>query len=328
MDINAPNEKDESKEKLILMEAELSKSIISFMWFFSTNSIVKNTGLDKKTVNSHKETGIPPKYFELYIKALGGTNYPSPEMQKILKSKPHAIEKCKTLTQIIYNTLNCQYEEYRRLVGVAPYIFDRVLGKGTAHNKDVLEMLSKQLEKNIDFIYGRITQNEIENLSPQFLHRLNICFDAFSTMTKIDTLFFPTFFRASSERKEEILSQMNEMELNPVANIVSYLTSGSGKLWMTAYTHYSQDEKGRKAPGDTWKKLKEKIEGKFYQMKSIEEQKNALAFYSFLALIWPEKGETDTTFGLEEIKALIVFKYFLTEEAQRNLLDELQIDYT
>ena len=54
----------------------------------------------------------------------------------------------------------------------------------------------------------------------------------------------------------------------------------------------------------------------------------AIGFNGFLSLIWPKEGATDTNFGTKEIEALIVFKYFLTKEAQQNLLDKLQIDYT
>ena len=100
METNKFSPKDESKEKLILLEALLSKSIISFMWFFSTNNIAENVDLDKKTINSHKATGIPPKYFGLYVEALGKCSRPSLEMQEILKSKPHAAESCKILTQM------------------------------------------------------------------------------------------------------------------------------------------------------------------------------------------------------------------------------------
>ena len=325
METNEISPKDESKEKLILLEALLSKSIISFMWFFSTNNIAENVDLDKKTINSHKATGIPPKYFGLYVEALGKCSRPSLEMQEILKSKPHAAESCKILTQIIYRCLSWQYTAYRKLVGAAPYILDRVSGKETAHDEDVLEILLEQLEKSTDFIRSHITQNKIENLSPQFLYRVNICFDAFSTITYVDFLFLPTFFRASSERKEEILTKINKMALNPVTDIVSCLTSGDGKPWIIARNHYYTNKKSEMTSDDIWKKLSQKIEGRFRQAKSIEEQKNVLAFCSFLALIWPEEGETDTKFGTKEIEALIVFKYCLTKEARQNLLDELEI---
>lgn len=328
MNIDELTEKDDSKEKLILLEAELSKGIISLMWFFSTNSIVNSTGLDKKTVRGHKKGGIPPKYFELYMKALGEPNHPSPEMQKIIKEKPHTLEQCKTIVHALYIVLNYQYEKYRRLVGAAPYLFNKILGKGTVRDDDVLKMLSEQLDKCANSINRRIMQDKIGNLSPQFLYHLNICFDAFSTITYTDTLFLPVLFQASRERQEEILTLMNKMTLNPATDIISCLTSGNGKLWVNAYTHYSADRKGTGPQNDDWKNLKKKIEGKFSQVRSIEEQKNALAFYSFLALIWPKEGETDTNFGTKEIEALIVFKYFLTKEAQQNLLDELQIDYT
>lgn len=58
------------------------------------------------------------------------------------------------------------------------------------------------------------------------------------------------------------------------------------------------------------------------------EVRKAQVINAFLILIWPPEGETDTKFGPQEIEPLIIFKYFLTEEARQNLLDELQIDYT
>lgn len=325
METNEFSPKDESLENLNGLETLLSKIIICFMWHFSINNIVENTCLDKKTVNSHKATGIPPKYFELYVEALEKCSRPSLEMQEILKSKPHAAESCKILTQIIYRCLSHLYILHRKLFGTAPYILDRVFGKETAHDEDVLKILLEPLEKVTDSIRSRITQNKIENLSPQFLYRLNICFDAFSTLTYVDVLFLPAFFRASNERKEEILTQMNKMALNPATDIVSCLTSGNGKPWMIAHNHYYINKKSEMTSDDIWEKLSQKIEGRFRQVKSIEEQKNVLAFCSFLALIWPEKGETDTKFGTKEIETLIVFKYYLTKEARQNLLDELEI---
>lgn len=325
----------EGKQTLINeLEVMLSKYIVMLVGRFSEYGIIKYSGIDKKTVKEHKKKGeIPPKYFEQYMEALGKSNRPPKEVKEPAKEgKKLTLEEWKIFITIyrpiIYPALYAIYKEYKKIIGVGPYLKERVLGKGTSINNVVPEVLAEELEKSINSINERVKQHKVNELSPQFFHHLNICFDAFSTITTSDFLFLACFFRAKGKERKKIVAQVNKMALNSATDIISCLTSGSGKLWMMAYTHYSSNEGEKGTQTAIWKNFKKKIENHFSESKDIEDQKKELAFFYFLALIWPEEGETDTKFGPQEIEALIVFKYFLTEEARQNLLDELQIDYT
>lgn len=320
MDENKLLPDENANEKLKLLEAKLSEAIIRFMERFSQNSIINNIDIDKKTVKEHKKKGvIPPKYFEQYIEALS-KGLPSKD---VIESKEIWAENNK----IYYEQLSNAFKEYKKVMGIGPYLINSLFKKGPPTGNAVPEFFLEQLEESVKSINKCIKRHNIDDLSPLFLYHMNICFDAFSTITPIDFLFLSKFFRASREERKKIWTLIDKMLFIPTIDIISCLTNGEAKLWIAAYTHYLSNTGKKSSQYDIWKKFKKKIEDCFFLNESIEKKKHTFAFYYFLALIWPEEGETDTKFGPKEIEALIVFKYFLTQEAQQKLLNELQIEY-
>lgn len=290
------------------LEDHISRSIIEILQEFTYYSISKHSSPDdtkhisKNTIKAHLEQGkIPPDSFDSYIRAFGQIKRFDKTILEV--NEKFNVENMEELIKIYYDifeTLNNFYKAFKKL----PHdlISDKIKNKESA-----------------------------KELSQRFWYLLNKCFEAFCTLGRSDVLFLNKFFKSDENARQVIMTKMNNAKAVSYFDAIDILLNGEGNLWIDAYKDYSSNTEKKSSDEQNWEILTDKLQ-KFVYPKEINKKSNniidhALAINEFFAVIWPEEGETDTKFGSKEIEALIVFKYFLTQEAQQKLLNELQIEY-
>lgn len=271
----------------------------------SQGSVLEGERISKNTIKNHLSQGrIPPDSFDKYVRAfkqLKRLDVKLDDGQKFSDSKFVAMRK---FIEVYCDILECINESYKAMKGFPYYLIsDRI--------------------KNWDFA---------KEYSQDFWYFLNKCFEAFCTVDYFDFLFLSKFFRCDKPERELIMERMEGERVVPYSDIVETLLNGEGNLWINAHKECSSEAEKKTSKEQNWEIFNQKIK-KMTTVRGINKETNQIAFKAvglngFLSLIWPKEGETDTNFGTKEIEALIVFKYFLTKEAQQNLLEELKIDYT
>lgn len=296
--------KDENPSTL---EDFISLVILSILPYCPYNAISQGSLLDgqrisKNTIKSHLEHGkIPAESFDSYIRAFRKLKRLDIELES--GQKFSNMETMKKIISVYCNTLEALNERYKRLKGLPnSLISDKI--------------------KNWDFA---------KKYSQRFWYLLNKCFEAFCTLNYIDIMFLIRFFKSDEFQRKMIMEKMENATSKSYFEVAKMLVSGDGGLWIDAYKKFSSRTEKRTSEEQNWKifieKLQKHLDINRVGKEAMVEVRKAQIINSFLILIWPPEGETDTKFGSQEIEALIVFKYFLTEEARQNLLDELQIDY-
>lgn len=290
-----------AEQKRRKLKSTVSDVLIHLQRFFSNNDVAKVLGIEADIINKQiKRHSIPEEYFEKYVLAWKKT-VKKPRTAAVIEMSEAQWDKLKNeylipmgeQTLSIWNRFNNSYP-------ISAVLNDK---------------------------------NALDGKSARFPYLLDKCFNAFATITADDIVFLCPFFKGDKSKREAILQKMNEAKTASPNHIISTLTSEDGQDWIRAHNLYSSKIERKESAQNNWIQCIERIQlwiksNSFLKANETEQPYNVLPFFAFLGLIWPEEGELDTKFGPEEIKALIVFKYFLTEEAQRSLLDELQIDYT
>lgn len=290
-------------------EDYMSQLILAVLPLCSYNAISQGSRLDgkrisKNTIKSHLSQGkIPPDSFDTYIRAFKQLNQLDVELengQKINDSKLAAMKKFITTYCDILEWAN---ERYKAMKGFS------------------YELISDRI-KDWDFA---------KKYSQRFWYFLNKCFEAFCTLDYYDFLFLNKFFKGDEAARQLIMEKMEGEKANHYSETVEALLNGEGNLWIEAHKKCSSEAEKKTSKEQNWEIFNRKIK-KMTTVSGINKGTNQIArkameFNDFLRLIWPKEGESDTKFGTKEIEALIIFKYYLTEEARQNLLDKLQIDY-
>ena len=291
------NEGNQGRKKLKTM---ISDTLIGIQRFFSNDDVARILHIDKDIINKHiQRCSIPPEYFEKYVKAW-----------KITTKKPR--------TPAVVEMNEKQWKDfYGNLISLA----EKVLYWWNCFNDSFV--ISSLLND----------KNALDGKSARFPYLMDKCLNAFTTLTADDVAFLCHFFRGDTNKRKAILQKMDEAEIFAPNHVVSILTSKDGQDWIQAHKLYSSEIKRDESVQNGWIQCTEKIKSwiknnSFTKANETEQPYNVLSVLQFLELIWPEKGEVDTKFGPKEIEALIVFKYFLTQEAQQKLLSDLQIEYT
>lgn len=275
----------------------------------SQGSVLEGERISKNTIKNHLSQGrIPPESFDKYVRAfkqLKRLDVKLEDGQKFSESELAAkLTAMRKFIEVYCGVLECVNERYKAMKGF-PY-----------------DLISDKI-KNWDFA---------KKYSQDFWYFLNKCFEAFCTVNYYDFLFLSKFFRCDEPERELIMERMEGKKVIPYSEIIETLLNGEGNLWINAHKECSSEAEKKTSKEQNWEIFNQKIK-KMTTVRGINKETNQIAFKAvgfngFLSLIWPKEGETDTNFGTKEIEALIVFKYFLTKEAQQNLLEELKIDYT
>lgn len=169
----------------------------------------------------------------------------------------------------------------------------------------------------------------IKSFSPTFTYRLNKNFNAFRTLNPNDCLLVIHLMRTNECNRQKILTALNNLERQSPNATLSALTAGEGQYWLKARRSYLSPYNNFDSQSN-WDEFCKKVNNllKIRNKNDIQKLKiSNLELHClnvFIGSIWPKDGETDTAFGVEEIDALIIFKYFLTEESQKSLLAELE----
>ena len=291
------NVADQKHRKL---KSTVSDSLIQIQRFFSNDDVARILDIDADVINKQiKRHSIPTEYFEKYVSA----------WKKTVK-KPR--------TPAVIEMSDTQWDKLKNecLIPMGEKIL-RIWN--SFNNSHVISAVLKN-------------KNALDGKSVRFPYLLDKCLNAFVTITADDVAFLCHFFKGDKNKRNVMLQKMDRAKIVAPNHIISILTSTDGQNWILAHKLYSSKIKREESVQNDWIECTEKIQlwikdNSFIRANETEQPYNVLPFLQFLELIWPEEGETDTKFGPEEIKALIVFKYFLTEEAQQNLWDELQVDY-
>ena len=295
--MNQENEGNQWRGKL---ETKVSDTLLRIQKFFSNNDVARILHIKKDIIHKHTQRrSIPSEYFEKYVKAWKKTT-------KKPRTKP-VIKMNKTQWDKLYKNLISRAE-------ITLYMWN------CFNNSLVIPSLLND-------------KNALDGKSARFPYLMEKCFSAFTTLTADDIAFLCHFFRGDTNKREAILQKMDEAETIAPNHVVSILTSKDGQDWIQAHKLYSLEIKRDESVQNGWIQCAEKIESwiktnSFIKANETGQPYNVLSVLQFLELIWPEEGETDTKFGSKEIEALIVFKYFLTQEARQTLLSDLQIEYT
>lgn len=286
---NKDNQKSKDFESLV------SETLIKIQVFFSNDDVASILDIDKDKINKHiQRSSIPPKYFEKYVTA----------WKKTVK-KP----RTPAVVEMDENQWNKLYND---LISVA----EMILYLWNCFNNS---FVVSSLLNDGDALNGK---------SVRFPYLVDKCFNAFTTLTADDVVFLCYFFRGDKSKRKAILQKMDEAVIFPPNHVISILTSKDGRNWTQAHKLYSAKINRQESMQRLWYHCAEKIKSwiknnSFIKANEAKQPYNVLSVLQFLELIWPEEGETDTKFGPKEIEALIVFKYFLTQEAQQKLLNEL-----
>lgn len=285
----------------------ISLTILSILPYCPYNAISQGSLLDgqrisKNTIKSHLEHGkIPAESFDSYIRAFRKLKRLDIELES--GQKFSNMETMTKLISVYCDILEALNERYKMLKG---------LPNG---------LISDEI-KNWDFA---------KKYSQRFWYLLNKCFEAFCTLNYTDMMLLIKFFKSDELQRQMIIEKMEGAKVNSYFETVEALVSGKGSLWIDAHKKFSVTTEKKTSEEQNWeifiKKLQKYLDINRVGKEAMIEVRKAQIINAFLILIWPPEGETDTKFGPQEIEALIIFKYFLTEEARKNLLDELQVDY-
>lgn len=296
------------------VEDYISQLILSLLPYCTYNSISQGSErelpskgkaqISRNTIKNHlKQGNVPPELFDSYIKAFRKLEPSNIELGKGQNDgqQKEAMEKYLAAYCDLLELVNESYKVWKKL----PY-----------------NLISSEL----------YDENFAQKYSNRFWYLLNKCFEAIRTLNYYDVLFLNKFFKSGEDERQKIVKKLNDSEANSHFAVIEAFLHGGGNLWLGAYKEFSSDTKKKSTKEQKSEAFREKLKD-MATVERINKETNriarkALEVMSFLALIWPGEGETDTKFGPKEIEALIVFKYFLTDEAQKKLLTELQIDYT
>lgn len=295
------SQKNEGNQQYKELKTAVSDTLVGIQGFFSNDEVARILRIDKDIINKHiQRKSIPPEYFEKYVKAWRKTTRKP--------RKPTVVEQNKAEKwNELYKCLMAKAE-------ITLYLWN------CFNNSFVVPSLLND-------------KNALDGKSARFPYLVDKCFNAFTTLTADDVAFLCHFFRGDTSKRETILQKMDEAEVIGPNHLISILTSKEGQNWTQAHKLYSAEIKRNESAQNGWIHCAEHIQlwiknNSFIKAHETRKPYNVLSVLQFLELIWPEEGEADTKFGPKEIEAIIVFKYFLTQEAQQKLLSDLQIEYT
>lgn len=291
------------KEDLLALEDCISSLIIIMLkncpyHGIHMGSLTNNNRISENTIKDNLRQGkVSPRQFESYLKAIRTIRQFTFETDADNNFSCTDIEKAKENMCDCYEILHAINEKYKKLKELPYSLFPDVINKWESAQK----------------------------LSQRFWYLLNKCFDAFCTLNPDDILFLNKFFKNDEAERQMIVTKMDDSKGCNYSRVICELVGGEGELWIDAHGKYS-DTAGKSSARDNWEKLNDKLKN-VLSVKAVDVEVNqkidqAFLLTNFFAIIWPEEGETDTKFGPEEIKALIIWKYFLTEESRQELLDK------
>lgn len=294
------------RQNFLTLEGHISALILIILQHCTYNSIWKNSLLDTKrisrnTIKSNLEQGkISPESFDSYIKAFGEIKQFNFGIDGTWSDAD--IQSGKEIYAICYKALIEANELYKMLKNLPYTLFSKTIS----------------------------SEESVEIYSQRFWYLLNKCFEAFCTLKFNDVMFLIKYFKSDEAVRKIIMTKMNSAETASYFNSVEMLLNGEGSLWVDAHKNYSSNTEKKSSSEQNWEILNRKLQN-FASVKEIdgkfaEKPNQAVVLSGFFALIWPEEGEADTKFGPKEIEALIIFKYFLTEESRQKLIDELYGD--
>lgn len=290
-------------ENLSTFEDYISATILTLLPYCPYNaihegSLYEGSKISKNTIKVHLRQGkVPPAFFDSYIRAFGKL-----KRLDIKTDEGHDfpdLDKMKNLIETHY---------------------------------DFFKSLNKAYKSLKEYPYGVIFEkieswDSTKGPSQRFWYLLNKCFEAFWTLNYEDVLFLIKFFKSEEAERQTILTKMDQLKANNYFCIIDSLMNGEGKVWIDAHNKYSSNTLKKSSADQNLEILNKKIK-ELTVIQNCDDEiaikvHKARIISRFFALVWPKKGETDTQFGPKEIEALLVFKYFLTEEAQQKLIDEL-----
>lgn len=293
----------EIEQQKRLIADGLSNCILKLRPFFSNYQLSNyqlenNSSMAKGTIKKHFEEGIiPPEYIKTYLVAM----------------KESGLRQAKRSPDV--EIQNADADTLKAINDFLTFYIDALL-----------KLWDKQecIENfGIDIVGKPLTDKRAtENFSPLFAYRMNKCFDAFSTITVYDYLFLKSFYRSNEDKRHRILECLNRSDTRPALDILMDLTTGEGRHWIKALSIYSSSVGKKSKPFNQWRSFTDKVKSwadKSTMVDVLKRDHSVFILQLFVEMIWPERNATDTNFGAKEIQALIAYKYFLTEDAQKTL---------
>lgn len=309
----------ESVEKYQKMETQISDVIVQVQRiFFSNYAVAKIMAGNKDLIDQYytlvnkqiKRGSIPAEYFETYIKAWRQID------KKPLERHIEAGGNKELLLASLETIDDAKWNE---------------MGDTAIESVDKIVSFWKRLN-DFDAIPVLDNNHALDGKSARFPHLISECFDAFTTLTLDDMTFLYLIFGGNQCRRKAVLQEMTTSKVSVPNQIISMLTCKEGKSWLRACELYSSKIDVKESVQDCWDRCVAKIQ-KWRKKNAFlpawktgrgQEANKVFSFNLFLSLIWPQDDADDTEFGAEEIKALITFKYFLTEDARQGLIDKFQ----
>lgn len=288
-------QENENSQKSMNLKSTVSDSLIQIQRFFSNDDVADILKVEPDTINKHMQRhSIPSEYFEKYVYAWKKTAKKPRTLAAIEMNETQWNELKNECLIPMAEKLLCIWNGFNNSYVMSPLLYDK---------------------------------NALDGKSARFPYLLDKCFTAFSRITADDVVFLCHFFRGDESKRKTMIQKMDKAEVSAPSHIISVLTSTDGQIWIQAYKLYTSKIKREESVENDWIQCAEKIQTwikntSFVKANETKQPYNVQPFLRFLELIWPEEGENDTKFGPEEIKALIIFKYFLTEEARQELIDE------
>lgn len=282
------------------IEKEISDIVLQASRCFSASEIATYSGIELETLKSREKSRyLPPEDFEKYIAAF---------------------EKCRKMPR--RRKPNEKFNEEK---------WDE-LSKATVKLTKIAVQEYKQVNDLFEIVYWLIIKdaNATSKISPLFSYRVANSFDAFASIEHDDLSFLRCYFTENSVNRAWIKRRLNNSACHAPSEILSMLSQPDIWTWLRAKEQYLSCLVPSKTAYKSWEKFREKVKVLTQTAyKSVQEGDNRdlmrLVYLSiFISMIWPKDGEKDTVFGADEIDALIIFKFFLTESAQKMLLAELE----
>lgn len=217
-------------------------------------------------------------------------------------------------------------KEWKDINGFSQEAWEEIKNTLISHVKKMVEI--NECLKNIYVeLCPQIFEKEdaVDNYSPLYGFKLYKSFDAFLTLTLDDILFLAYFMKASDVSKGKIMERMNIFDHRTGNDVINFWASKENGQWLAVRKRYASS-KNKPENDDYWAEFCRKVKAlaRNSTLGPDGGRNQPLVLYFFLNLIWPKEDDIDTSFGPKEIDSLIHFKYLLTENAQRKLLDELK----
>ncbi len=179
----------------------------------------------------------------------------------------------------------------------------------SAFEKDAEDLILPK-EEEINKLYDCL-QICFDELSSTVAYTLDKYFAAFCRISSDDRCFLSILLNKSTEDKIVLTDRLLSMETMPMDKILDKIMSDEWKQWVKIRNIYCFHENTHYPSQPNWDKFKKKA-GKLRYIELL----NLIAL--LIVIVPDETGKLNM--GESEIDTLLLFKYFLTADAQQALL--------